>query len=120
MARYANIICHRYYNNGMKYVTYEWEGHPGAMLLVSNSLLDGFDPQKMPWPLLKISDDEIMGAALYIRTDVRLWWVTEARHRARDAWNWFYYRLIYTAQVWGLARVSPTSNPSWRDLFRKQ
>ena len=117
MTDYARIIIREHelpLGRGRTY-TYELEGPPNAPVLIPNWV----DLKDLPWKFVFYDNDYMYDGKIYIRASAFTWFVI-AKHKLRQAWQWFAYRLIITAMVWGLAYTEPGVTPSWSDLGKKR
>jgi hypothetical protein len=99
---------------GKRYYTYKWLGDPSAPVVIDYR--SDLDIKDLPWPLRLVDEDALWRGKTYIRTDVPFWWWTEVKRDYVNLWRWISIRLLWTAHVWGLAKIEPHTYPSWRDL----
>lgn len=94
--------------------SYCWIGSPHLPVIVCD---EDQHLNALPWPLVKIEDRFEAKGGVYVRRDTGLWWLWYwGMYRARNVLLPIYYRLIYTAMIWGLARVDGRV-PSWSDVY---
>ena len=97
---------------GRGYDTYKWIGPINKPVVVRDEEVISF----LPWPMKRIETAEFYMGGLYIRKDVRWWWITYAFRKVSNGWRWFYYRVLATLRIWDLARYQEFTQPSWRDI----
>ena len=120
MQQYANLICRtRWIGEGRaERFVIGWAGDPRWPIILPGIIV----PSDYPFPLARVESRPDYQGATYVRTDVGiplyglLWrlWVTYLRLAVTIK-----SRLIYTAEVWGLAAVTPGERPSWKHLGKK-
>jgi hypothetical protein len=106
-----NTITPGYYE-----LSYQWDGNRRGKLAVSRQLLSqGFSVKDIPYPLKKIEHDDMIDGDIFIRTDVYFWWITECLRLISKGMDWFNHRLLLTASVWDVVRISYDGTiPSWK------
>lgn len=120
----GQIVCHVRTNPlGMReHIGYEWQGGPvtyiaHSLFYDSDIQLDGDCMVVGPYRL-RIIDQEGNLRQYYrcVRLDYPFWWLVLAWHRYGRLLDIAYRRLIITLAVWGLARYSQATIPSWEDV----
>ena len=103
------------------YYTYKWIGKRSQPALIDRAYLESKDSVDIPWKFILIEYRFNSGHWLVIRRDALFpfGFLVIARMKIQKAWLWFKYRIIITANVWGLAYTRQGNIPSWRD-FRKE
>jgi len=124
MSSFAYIECqyHELEPFGHHYYTYKWIGKKNQPILLGIELLESKDTQDIPWKFLLIEHRIESGQWLAIRRDAILpfGWLFVVKVKCHKYWSWFKYRLIITANVWGLAHTRQGNVPSWKDFRRKK
>jgi hypothetical protein len=118
----AEIIVTYWFNqlNGERHTEVEWVGPVHGIVAADRYILDTIS---LPWPYEGLEDDWPSGRVFICRTDYP--WPLACNRLQVEAdrfsrfWDRLQYRLIYTAQVWGLAYVAPGHIPDWGCIGKK-
>ena len=125
MDEFAEVIYHveniPYFG---RRVSYEWKGNKSLPFIVHMNF-DENELDRLPWPIIKLYDDWSRGGGVYIRTDTYTWPIILIKHRALECFEWFYFRVLATARIWGLLDAEIGVRLTWRNLkvlrvFRKR
>jgi hypothetical protein len=117
-------------------IEYRWVGKSRLCEFSESSLLnpsfslskiasfdsDGNPPQTItvgPYRLKFVLRENLFfdNGLIYIRQDYPLWRLVVMSYRARKPIRIFYKRLIYTAAIWGLAKIEEGQVISWRNIY---